>query len=149
MRRGFTIIEMLIVIAIMVVVAVIVFWSFRGYRDKQALDGAAEAVVGALAQARERTVASNNAAQHGVHFATDQITIFRGASYPGADQELISLNPAVEISAISLSGGGSAVVFERLTGGTATGGSVTVSLVSDSSVSRGIAITTTGLIELN
>lgn len=147
MKRGFTFIEILIAISILVLISTIVLTSVRVYVQSQALSGAAVSVAGLLADARTRTLSGNGGEHYGVHFEADAVTLFLGTSYSAGavGNEVTLLDERVTLSDISL-GGGSDVVFEKLTGGTDDAGTVTVELVSDASRQKVITIQGTGLI---
>ena len=145
--RGFTIMEIIAVIAITVLIMGIVIVSFRSLNERSILDGAVNESLSALSDARSSTLASVGGTQYGVHFESGSVTIFTGATYSAgapANREII-LSPLVEVSAIALVGGGVNVVFERLTGATSESGTITVQLVDDPASSRTIVIESTGI----
>lgn len=146
-RTGFTIVEIIAVIAITVLLMGIVAVSFRSLNERSVLDGAVNESLSALADARSSTLASIGGSQYGVHFETNSVTIFTGASYvPGAAaNRTTTLSPLVEISGITLAGGGSDVIFERLTGATTQSGTITLRLTGDVSQTRVIRIEPSGI----
>jgi hypothetical protein len=72
--------------------------------------------------------------------------LFEGNSYDSSDtnNRVTDLNSAVTISNITLSSGGSDVVFQRLTGESTVSGSVVLTLVG-TTTSRTISIQATGI----
>ena len=66
-----------------------------------------------------------------------------------ASNTVFSLNEGVEIVNISLAGGGSDVVFDRLTGETNQNGSFVIRLKSDNTASTTLTLYGTGIIETN
>lgn len=146
---GFTLLEILIALFILSVAAYSVGSVFSAYNRRQALDAGADTVRALLSEARSLTVSSKNASSYGVHFDAGQAVLFAGTSYSASDpnNKTEKLHPAVRISAISLLGGGSEVVFDRLSGAAEKSGTVTVSLAADSSASRVITVRPTGIIE--
>ncbi|MEK7209111.1 MAG: type II secretion system protein [Patescibacteria group bacterium] len=137
MKEGFTLLETLIALAIIVLVAGIILWPYARFRDEKLLDGAAEDIISLLDEARTRTLSSDGALAYGVSFASDRITLL-------PDNREVILSGRLVISNINLAGGGTTVMFKRLTGATDTGGTVTVNLVSDSNRRRVITISATG-----
>jgi hypothetical protein len=104
----------------------------------------AEQVLSTLAAAREKTLAGINNSQYGVHFQSDRLILFRGASYPGTTVQTIDLDSTITIPTITLAGGGTNVIFNRLTGATAQTGTIVVRLASDATQSIIITIAATG-----
>lgn len=147
-KRGFTFIEIMIVLGILGLLSAIIFSTFISLRKSQALDKDTEIVAEVLTQARSQTLSSQNASQYGVHIASAGITLFTGSSYiaGAATNQSFSLTATDSIVTISLAGGGSDIVFDRLTGETSQNGSVVISSPSASRV-RTITIYRTGLIQ--
>lgn len=144
--NGFTLIEIIIAIGVMAIIGTTLFIGFSKATESADLKTSAFKVVDALQFARTRTIASLASSQYGVHFEQTQYVLFRGATYDSLDPDNIiyPLSPRVEIAGITLAGGGSDVVFDRITGKTTHNGSVTVRLVTDPSKLRVIEISTTG-----
>ena len=148
-NRGFTLVEVLIVIAIMAILSGVVIFSFSGMRARQDVDSNTEVITSLLKEARSRTLGSIDSTTYGVFIETNQVTLFKGASYIAGDptNQTNSLSNTVTITAVSLNGGGSTIMFERLTGKTNNFGTMRVEFTSDTSVARTITVDATGLIE--
>ena len=75
------------------------------------------------------------------------VVLFKGAGYSSGAQDNISLtlNEEVKISAIALTGGGSDVVFKKLTGATTQNGTVTLASIRDGTKTKVITIEATGI----
>jgi len=146
--RGFTLIEIIVVISIAMLVTVIAYTSFSNLNRSQALDKELLSVVSILNEARSLTLSSKNDSQYGVHFEVDKVVLFTGSVYTSGASTNIStnLNPAVSITAIAL-GGGSDVVFQRLSGNANQTGTVTLTLKASPGTSRTVTIFATGIIE--
>ncbi len=127
---GFTLVEVSVVLALVFLLGVAVFSSLTEFRKRGELDAAVVQVLSILRLAQARTLASESDAQYGVHFETDRITLFQGTSYiAGAPANEVSLMPrSVLIGSISFAGGGTDVLFDRLTGHTASIGTVSLSV---------------------
>ena len=128
-KKGFTAIELLIVTSLIAVVATLVGLSFGQLRTSTQHIAQAQNIASVVAEARSNTVAGQSNLQWGVHFTTDDYTLFRGSSYSqgASGNVLYTLPSGVTISSISLTGGGADVIFDRLSGGTSQPGTITVS----------------------
>lgn len=149
-KRGFTLIEILGVVVIMTILLSIVLVSFSTLNKNQALDKTASYIASIIEEARGNTLFSKNDAQYGIKFDATQITMFKGASYSSGspDNVVYDLNPLVSISNIALSGGGSEIVFDRLTGNTSQTGTLTLSLITATTTKAYISFSKTGIVEV-
>ncbi|HEY4476804.1 MAG TPA: prepilin-type N-terminal cleavage/methylation domain-containing protein [Candidatus Paceibacterota bacterium] len=149
--QGFTILEFLVVISIIVLVATIIIIPFKQFRDNQVLDNTVNDVLAVLADARGKTLSSEGDSQYGVNFVSDLATLFKGDTFLGAGtlgNEEIEINYPATLSTISLTGGGSSIVFERLTGTTANSGTIVISLSNSEPQTRTIIISSAGVVSL-
>ena len=146
-KKGFTALELLMVVAIMALLAAIIISPFAAFRNSKVLDTASEQSLALLSEARGNTLSAKDGYQYGVHFEASQIVLYRGATYSGVDvnNKAVVLDGALEVSSIALAGGGSDVLFEKLTGKTLKGGTVVIRVKSDTSKTRTITITGTGI----
>jgi len=146
--RGISLPEIIIVIAIISIIATIVTASFSGLRNTQILGSAVETVKAIIADARSKTLSSKDDSPYGVHFATSSVTIFKGILYTdGAPDNLVTtLHENVSMTDVTLAGGGSDLVFSRLTGEVAAYGSVTLDIISGSTTARTISVSPAGVI---
>ncbi len=144
--QGLTIIEVLVALGILTLLAGVVLGVFPAYRRSVNLNTAVETGTVLLAKARTRTLASVGATRHGVHFETSRMVLFRGATYNALDpaNEVADLPNGVEIFSITLNGGGVDVVFDRLTGGTNSFGTVTLRSSADPEKTKVLTILKTG-----
>lgn len=146
--RGYTVIELLVVIFIIVVLASLTIAGFRFFTHQISLDSSVEQIVETLNLAQNKTVASVSESSYGVHFATNSFTLFTGSSYNPADpaNEIFDLANEVEIFDIALAGGGQDVIFNRLTGNTKQFGQISLRLVSRPAEIKNIYIESSGKI---
>jgi prepilin-type N-terminal cleavage/methylation domain-containing protein len=149
-KRGFTMVELLIVVAIAILLSAVVFSSLLSFRKNQALEKDTELVVQLLNQARSQTLSSKGATVYGVHFASSQVILFSGSTYAAAasGNQAFDLTSTDTILTITLTGGGSDVLFQRLTGETTQNGTI---VISSSGISRTKTVTIyrTGVIDSN
>lgn len=144
---GFSLLELLVVLAIISIVAAIVTTAFSTYRSNNDLKFAAERGVSMLREARAKSLSSENDMQYGVHFETAQIVLFAGSTYNASDPNNVvyAFPSTIQIFPITLTGGAVDVIFKRLTGETSQDGTVTMSLTADTSRTKTINIERTGL----
>lgn len=138
----------MIVLGIMAVLSSIVLGVFLEFRRSQALAKDTENIVELLSQARNQTISSKNSTQYGVHVASTTVTLFIGDSYidGAAGNEVINLNPQDTVITVNLNGGGTDVVFDRLTGETTQTGTVVIS-ASGLGSTKTVRIYSTGVVE--
>ena len=121
MRKGYTLIELLIVIAVLAIILVLSVVVFYTLTRKTDLDTSRDNIISTLNSARNKTLASEGADQYGVYFdisTSPDRYILRNTSF----EEIHDLPSTIEISI----GGGSEVVFKRLDGSTDNYGSITI-----------------------
>jgi prepilin-type N-terminal cleavage/methylation domain-containing protein len=144
-KGGFTMLELLIVIAIIGALTALILPSFGTFRTRQALSNVRDMSVAYLNEARSRTLAGVDGTNYSVRFETNRIVLFAGATYdPDADtNEYAPFDAPVLLSNSALAGGGNTVTFDRLTGTTSDYG--TLSFVAGAQTST-ITINASGTI---
>ena len=141
--------ELLVATAILVTIAAVGIAVFNRLIEQTALDSSVQQVLSIFEEARSRTLASENDQQFGVHLATSSVTLFVGSTYnaSASTNEVTTLVRRVSISDISMTGGATEVVFARLTGKASVTGTITLTLISDTSQTHTLIINSTGLVE--
>jgi prepilin-type N-terminal cleavage/methylation domain-containing protein len=149
-KQGFSLIEFIIVIAIIGILVAIVVPSLSSFRNNQLLRGTTEELSGFIQEARSMTLSSHDSLQYGIHFEEDEAVRFSGTSYSAGavDNEVFSIPQGMTISDISLFGAGDDVLFERLTGQTDEYGTITLTLTA-TSAERIITISALGIVDSN
>ncbi|MFH1200877.1 MAG: prepilin-type N-terminal cleavage/methylation domain-containing protein [bacterium] len=147
-RQGITVIELLIVIAVLGIIFSITIPQFSKMRENQVLKSTVSDIVSSLKKAQSQTLASLNSSSYGVHFQFDKVIIFKGTVFSAGDtnNKTISIVTPASISNIALLGGGSDFYFNRLSGSPNITGTVTVSTTSYSKI---ITISATGVASVN
>lgn len=127
-HRGITMLEVLVVVSIITLMSVIIYAPFNDFRAQKTLDASVEKILSAFSQAHLDTISSKNNQQYGVHISSGEVVYYVGPTYAtGTATNLVfTLHPAIEIFNISLSGGGSDVLYQRLTGSTNQNGTFQV-----------------------
>ncbi len=146
-RRGFTLLEVIIVIVILAIISGILLQSFQTFNRSQALSRDAENIIAQLELARSNTLAAKNGSQYGVHVTSTSTTLFAGATYVSnaATNQVFVLNNA-NTASYSLTGGGADILFNRLIGDTDQNGTITL---TSTATGRTLTVTIykTGLIQ--
>lgn len=150
-QEGFTMMELLMGIVIISIVGGIVSLTFSNLNSGLALEKSAASALSILDEARSMTLSSVDSSQYGVRIEEAQLIRFKGASYSAADpnNRPSPFNALVGVRNISLAGGGSSVVFKRLTGATAEYGSFEIYLRSATATYKRITVSATGLADEN
>ena len=146
MTKGFTLIEIILAIAISATILGIVLFSFNDYRQRELLKIATLEVVSVLRDARARTLVAEGDSAYSVHFDIGQVVLFPGSVYsPGSNNnEVVVLPEIVGLATTSL--GATNVTFSRLSGEANTNGAVRVYLLADPTSSTTVTINTAGII---
>ncbi len=149
-RKAFTLMEVMIVIALMLLISSISLGVFRNILSRQKVEKDAEGAYTYLQRARNQTLVGEGGFQYGVSFATTSMTLFKGTSYTPGDPNLVIftlLNNSV-IQNVNLTGGTHQVYFNKISGKPSATGTVEVVSKTDSSIKEVIIIHATGLTEV-
>ena len=148
MKKGFTLIEVIIVTAVILVVSSIILRSYARFNSAITIRSEVGRITSIIYKAKSDSMAGLGDTQHGVHFESDRAVAFRGDTYTVGlpDNEEHPLQENVSISNISLSGGGNNIVFDRLTGTTLNAGSILVSISGIGATSTEIGVSVGGVI---
>ena len=141
-KGGFTLLEILIVLGLMVVIIGIGSFAGVNFYKTFALNSERDIVVSSLVKARNKAMNNFNESQQGLHIDATGYTIFQGSSYALRNQtydELMSKNNFVTSSGLQ------DIVFDKLTGNLTTAeGSI---VLSTSDGSRTISLNNEGRID--
>lgn len=116
-RQGVSLIEVLIIVAIIVVISGLGLFVSLDFYKTYALNSERDAVVAILIKARNRAANNFNESKHGVYVDSNDYIIFQGSSYALRNQtydELLKKNNSINSSGLQ------EVVFEQLTGNLTT-----------------------------
>jgi len=132
-ENGVTLIEIVVVTAIMVILSAIALFSLSSFQRTQVFTGTEGDIVALLDKARGDTLASKSSQNYSVHFESSRMVFFTGSTFTdGLSTNIaVAFDSKVTLSAISLAGGRANVTFDRLTGGTSENGTLTLSIVGD------------------
>ena len=147
-NRGVTLLELLLSFFIIAVSATMLAYAFSAFRESNDLGTAHAIIIGLLKDARSRAIASDGNSVYGVHFETGQFVFFEGTSYSVGDPDNVvhELDPQVEITGITLTGGGSEAFFVNHKGTTAQDGTI---VFTSETGTRTITVNAAGLIDVD
>jgi type II secretory pathway pseudopilin PulG len=151
-KKGYTLIEMMPVIVISIIIAAAAFTLQGKFMVNAYLDSDSEAVVQKLRVAQTRSMTGIENSEWGVYFdnAEDKVVLFKGSNYSTRDtafDEETEFKSSIDLSFVSLNGGGDEVIFERVSGITTQHGSVEIS--NNISEANTISISPEGTVDLN
>lgn len=150
-KTGISLIEILVVIAVLGTLVAVVSSQFSKTRERQVLKTATSDVLSSLNKARTMTLSSVLSSSYGVHFESDEVIIFSGTVFSagaGGNESILFTSPA-EISNVTLnasSGSSGEIFFNRLSGDPSKSGTVTISTPNFSNI---ITISATGAFSSN
>ncbi|XOB40223.1 MAG: Tfp pilus assembly protein FimT/FimU [Candidatus Nealsonbacteria bacterium] len=151
-KLGFSLVELLIIIGIVIIAASLVIPSFSVFRKESGLINNAEEIINILRLAQNKTLASEKDSQWGVYFSTStlphQYTFFKGSSYESRDvsvDKVYALSQGVEFYEIDFLGE-TELVFDRIVGTTSQSGKISLRLKEDVSKDKQIFVQSSGQI---
>lgn len=129
--RGFSLLELLLVLAILAILAAVILPQFSKFRRSSTLNTDTMNVVTLINRARLLSVSAKNDTRYGVHLEAGQIVLFEGATYTAgaSTNEVFVLSDGVTFSGTTINGGGSEILFEKITGDTNNNATTTMSIV--------------------
>ncbi len=146
---GFTLIETLIGVTIIVVISTIVAMQVSSFAKKQKIDNSVDESIALLNEARSRTLSADGGNQYGVRVGSSSLELFTGSTYSSASTNKIVALPSGITTVVSIAGGGTDVVFARMTGDTNQYGTI---VIKDSTTTVGqktITLSKTGVASSN
>lgn len=128
---GVTLLETLVAMAVLVAVSLVIMGGLASFRETAALNQAVDETLELLREARAKTLGSEGAISHGVHFSPGSVTLFPGGTYATDNPAnvTVTLPKAVTVSDILLSTTTGNVVFERLSGQSPAAGTVSFTAI--------------------
>ena len=146
---GFSLIEILISLAILSVISAVAISVFKNINEKQVLEKTTLSVMTILNDARSASMSSKDSSDHGIFVEENKVTSFIGATFNPSDpnSSVYYLNNLVKIS----SSVPQTLIFKRAVGSVSldTAKIVTLCLRSNTENNTAVTIFPTGLIQKN
>ncbi|MBI2337950.1 prepilin-type N-terminal cleavage/methylation domain-containing protein [Candidatus Daviesbacteria bacterium] len=111
--RGFTLIELILVVAIISFIALLSSPFYSRFLLQNAVDNTKDQLVGSLRKAQTYSMMGKRGSAWSVNFSTNTITLYKGTSFASRDasfDEKFSVNPNVSVAGIT------DISFARATG---------------------------------
>lgn len=140
-RAGFTLIEIIMVLAIGIILIAIGTYWYNSAKINSTLTTTTDSIVSALEQAKTNAISGKNGQSYGVTFATTTYISFSGSSYNVSDPNNIS-HPVDSTLYLSntLSSSTGVIIFARLTGSANATGTINIIDASNSSHKKSVII---------
>ncbi len=153
-RSAFSLIEVAVVMAIMVILSIVALINFRPSLYRNQLNATAQKIVASLREAQSRAVAGESGVVWGVHFDNGTSTapfyaLFQNAYATSTGINYYSLPYGVQYATSSIASGGSLnVTFAQISGLPTATSSVILNLISGGSViaTSGVSISAQGIV---
>ena len=129
-KRGFTLVEVIVVIAIFAVFSSISIFSYSGFKNRNILNIAAYDTIDAMRHAQGNAQKMKKDSQWGVKVFSDKVVIFKGTTYASRDtafDQNLDFPEQIDVS------GSTEIVFDKITGWTDDVGTTTVTGTDGSS----------------
>jgi prepilin-type N-terminal cleavage/methylation domain-containing protein len=149
-NRGFSLLEILLSLVIVTLLSTLAHYSLSGFKNRELLETNTRQITALLEEARSLTLSGQGGLSYGVYFQADRAVRFSGTTYATAtvSNVVYLLDSALNLSKISLAGGGPSVLFNKLTGKTDTYGSVELNSTIATTTKKIIYINATGIIDV-
>ena len=152
--KGFSLIEIIIVIAVLFVLGTISISTFFLLQKNVDLNDATQEVISVLKVAQNQTLASHGDSQYGVYFdsavSPSRYILFKGADFASRDagsDKIYLLPDTVEFYDINLSGTFE-TAFSKLIGSASAWGNISLRLKEDTSQTKIIYVANSGTVGL-
>lgn len=148
--KGFTLIEMIIVIAITAILGSMAFVSFGRIINYTSIEGQAQSIRSHIERARIFTLASKNNSSFGVIFSSSTARVYQGTTFVTASSsdQVYVLDINESIININLGNGGSSIYFNKITGEPNATGTIVVTSKSNTDDRRTVIIYQTGIVDI-
>ena len=146
-RKGITAIEILFAVGIVGIMMTIVVSSFSQFRNASLVNTESLDIVSFINNARLSSMSSVNDLQYGVHFDSDKVVMYSTAVYSASDSTNVvrALNTRLNFTNIAIQGGGSDVIFRKVTGDTGLYATTTMKFLGSTATSTIFVIRPSGV----
>lgn len=144
--RGFTLIEIILAIAILSIIMAVIISGMMDYVNYQRMQADVVEVSSQIRETRQNSLSAQDDTHYGVHFESDSVTIFDGDTYNALDPDNQVTSFSIVGLATDLTNGDSDIVFSRLTGVPSATGTITITS-NQLGTTATITVNGTGLVD--
>lgn len=139
MKKGFTLIEVLIVVFIIGILSALTINYFTEINESKKIEGLSETISAYLEETKTKAQSGENGEQHGIKFYSQTYVIFSGASFSlnDPDNKTINVDEGFEIETTLTS---DEVIFSKIKGEPNHVGTITITSLSDESKTVDVVI---------
>jgi prepilin-type N-terminal cleavage/methylation domain-containing protein len=147
--KGFSLLEIIISIAIIGILTAIVTNSFQISQIKKQQDGIVQSIVASLEKAQADTVAGKEGSSHGIKFNAQEYISFVGTSFNAnsVTNQINIINPQFEIQN-TISNAQDIIYFAKISGTTNESATITISHIDDRVTPQAFTISANGIISM-
>lgn len=138
--RGFSLVEILVVLAVIIALTTIALWSLGSMSERLLLRSAVSDIAFVLEAQKAKAVSGTGGVAQGVFFNASSYTEFAGSEYDEDEDDNFthSLDSRLVLSTDII--GEESIIFSRITGATGDSVTVTVSLANDATRFRTVVV---------
>lgn len=140
--RGFTLLEVLLSVAIISLIAGISLPVLGSFNERNNLDVATQGIVSQLRRGQTYARGVNGDSQWGVHVQSGDATLFKGVSYAGRDA---SFDEITTIPSSITASGTTDILYSKLEATPSTPGTITLTSTNNNQ-SRTITVNAEGMV---
>ena len=151
-KKGFTLVEILIVVAITVIIGTLLYMNLGSKKNRTVFDGVVRQAVSTLREAQNKSITQSSSSGWGVHFdnaAAPSFSLFYGSSYSTTTSvSVVKLPVGINYANIA-SGSSQDATFAQLSGMPSSSGPIILQYTAGGGVFASTTIiinTSTGLI---
>ncbi|MBI2481960.1 MAG: type II secretion system protein [Candidatus Vogelbacteria bacterium] len=144
MKRGFTILELLITVVIMALLSSLVLWSGGRLRERAVVKATTQEIASDISKAQSQAQSGLNGNAYGIRVLATSTVLFLGASFSPVNVIKTYVTPANISLSISPTGD---LVFSRLTGQLVSATTVVITVTGTATIKQ-ISINPNGAISV-
>lgn len=152
-RKGFTIIELALVIGMIVILSLAAFSNLSGRRNKTEINGIMQQMGAVIREAQSKSVSQVNGSIWGVHFensvtSTPFFALFNGAGFVAtSSQSYLRLPPDVSYVTSTLNRGSKLdITFAQISGFPSATATISIYVTAQPNVSSTLTINSSGAV---